>query len=64
MAAIKIKLVERERCKLVISFRRRSNAIITINVNGIQVEGMDNVRGVMFNHFENHFQLCLLALGG
>lgn len=38
------------------SSRRQLNAIITINVNGSQVEGVDNVKSVVFNHFESNFK--------
>jgi len=43
------------------SSKRRSNAIIKINVNGLQVEGVNNVRSAVFNHFETHFQLSVCA---
>ena len=36
------------------SSKRRSNVIIKSNVNGLQVEGVNNVRSEMFNHFETH----------
>lgn len=36
-----------------ISSRLRSNAIISIYVNGLQVDG---VRGLVYNHFTTHFQ--------
>lgn len=59
MAAIKIKpLKERRKFNFfhgIISSKRRSNAIIMINVNGIQVEGADNVTFVVFNHFLEPF---------
>jgi len=32
------------------------NAIISINVNDTQVEGVDNVIGAVFNHFESPFK--------
>lgn len=31
-------------------------AIIKINVNGLQVEGVNNVTSAVYNHFETHFQ--------
>ena len=36
------------------STKCRSNAII--NVNGSMVEGVDNIRAAVFNHFESHFR--------
>lgn len=39
------------------SSRKRSNAIISIYVNGSQVEGVDVVRSSGFQHFHNHFKL-------
>lgn len=38
------------------SSKGRSNAIIKININDLQVEGVNNVRNALFNHFETHFQ--------
>ena len=38
------------------SSRRHSNAIISLSINGSQVEGVDGVRGVVFNHFATHFK--------
>jgi len=40
----------------IISSRRQSDAIISLFVNGMQVEGVDGVRGEVFNHFATHFQ--------
>jgi len=31
------------------------NAIISMKVNGVQVEGVEGVKCVVFNHFCNHF---------
>jgi len=35
--------------------RRRRNNIHMVNVNGVNVEGVLNVRQAAFNHFSNHF---------
>jgi hypothetical protein len=32
------------------------NVIININGNGVMVEGVDNIRGGVFNHSESHFR--------
>jgi len=37
--------------------KSRSNATITINVNGFMVERVDNIHIAVFNNFESHFQL-------
>lgn len=39
------------------SSRRQSNAIITVDVNSVRVEGVENVHRVVFNHFQSHFQV-------
>lgn len=36
--------------------RRRRNAIPFILVNGVLVEGVDNVRQAVYTHFQSHFQ--------
>ena len=41
--------------------RRRSNALISIRVNGAQVEGVDGVCGAIFDHFQNHFKLVVVS---
>jgi len=38
------------------SSRKRSNSIISINVNGVQVEGVNDIREAVFLHFQNHFK--------
>lgn len=38
------------------SLRRRSNALISINVNGVRVEDVNGVYGAVFQHFQMHFQ--------
>jgi len=40
----------------VMSARRRWNNIHMVNVNGVNVEGVHNVRNAVFNHFSNHFR--------
>ena len=40
----------------IMSTRKRRNATPFFLVNGVLVEGVDNVRGVVFSHFSNHFQ--------
>lgn len=46
------------------SSRRMLNAIISISVSGVQVEGVNGVRSVVFDHFHNHFQpIALDRLG-
>lgn len=37
------------------SSRRRSNVVISINVNDVQVEGVNDVRDAVFHHFQQHF---------
>ena len=41
----------------IMSARRRSNARLSIPVDGVQIEGVEGVRGAVFNHFKNHFKL-------
>lgn len=38
------------------SNRHRGNVISSIQVNGVQVEGVSNVRKVVFSHFAYHFK--------
>jgi len=40
----------------VMSSRRRSNTIISILVNGAHIEGVEGVKSVVFDHFNNHFK--------
>jgi hypothetical protein len=41
------------------SSRRRHNAINMVHVGGINVEGVQNIRAAVYNHFSTHFQpLC------
>ena len=40
----------------IMSTRKRRNAIPFFLVNGVVVEGVDNVRGAVFSHFSTHFQ--------
>jgi len=39
----------------IMSSRRRSNVVISIHVNGVQVEGV-GVCNAIFQHFQTHFQ--------
>lgn len=41
----------------VTSTRRRQNAIQMVFVNGMNVEGVQNVRAAVFNHFSSHFKV-------
>lgn len=41
----------------VIFSRRRSNVIISLDVSGSQVEGVEVMRSVVFQHFRNHFKM-------
>jgi len=36
--------------------RRRGNAVSSVVVNGVSVEGVDNVRNAVFSHFSSHFK--------
>jgi len=40
----------------VMSSRRRCNAIQLPNVNDVQIEGVHNIRGAVWNHFYSHFK--------
>jgi len=40
----------------IMSARRRENALLFINVDGVQVKGVEGVRAAVFNHFRNHFK--------
>jgi hypothetical protein len=39
-----------------VSSRRRVNSIISLSVNGTQIEGMSDIRSAAFNHFAAHFK--------
>jgi hypothetical protein len=41
------------------SARKRANTIISIKVDGVQVEGVAGVRGGVFDHFQNHFKFIV-----
>lgn len=41
----------------VISSRRRGNSIPSILVEGVQVEGVGNMRSAIFSHFATHFEV-------
>jgi len=40
----------------VMSSRRRLNVIISINVNGVQIEDMEGARNAVFQHLQSHFK--------
>jgi len=42
----------------IMSGRRRRNALQFIMVDGVLVEGVDNVRSAVYSHFSAHFQHC------
>jgi len=39
------------------SNRRRSNAINVVNVDGVYIEGVQDIRAAVFNHFSNHYKI-------
>ena len=43
----------------IMSATRRVNDIISIKVDRVQVEGVLGVRGVIFDHFQNHFKFVM-----
>jgi exonuclease III len=40
----------------ILAARRRTNALLFIDVDGVRVEGVANVRGAVFNHFRHHYK--------
>lgn len=40
------------------SSRQRGNAVSCFLVNGIVIEGVENVRRVVFSYFSYHFKSC------
>jgi len=40
----------------IMATRRRSNALLSIQVDGVQVEGVEGVYDAFFHHFKNHFK--------
>jgi len=48
----------------IMSSRRRSNAIRLLQVNDIQIEGVQNVHRAIYNHFSSHFQNTAVARPG
>ncbi|GAU37371.1 hypothetical protein TSUD_277450 [Trifolium subterraneum] len=40
----------------IMSSRKRSNSIAFLNVDGVSVEGVVEVRQIVYQHFRNHFQ--------
>lgn len=39
----------------VMSYRKRSNSIISLSADGVQIEGLDAVRQMVFQHFHRWF---------
>jgi len=39
------------------SNRRRSNAINVVNVDGVYIDGVQDIRAAVFNHFSNHYKI-------
>lgn len=46
------------------SSQRRLNAIISNNVNGVHIEGVEGVRNTIFQHFQSHFIEVMLSRSG
>lgn len=44
----------------ILAARRLGNFIVKIDVNGSEVEGVESIRGVVFNHFKNHFRSVMV----
>jgi len=40
----------------ILAARRRANALLFIDVDGVQVKGVANVRGAVFNHFRHQYK--------
>jgi hypothetical protein len=40
----------------IMSSRRRHNAIQLLQVDGVQLDGVHNIRGVVYNYFSSHFR--------
>ena len=40
----------------IMSSRRRTNSIFSLSANGTIVEGVEGIRGLVFNHFSSHFK--------
>jgi ribosome recycling factor len=41
----------------VMSNRRRRNTVNLVNVNGINIEGVQNIRTAVYDHFSSHFKV-------
>jgi len=41
----------------IMSNRCRQNAINLVSVNGVNVEGVQNIRAAVYNHFSSHFKV-------
>jgi len=46
------------------STRRRRNAIQMIQVNGVQVQGVLNIRETVFSHLSSHFKVTQVERPG
>lgn len=44
----------------ILAARRRGNSIVKLDDNGSEVQGVENIRGVVFNHFKNHFRSVMV----
>ena len=42
----------------IMSSRKRSNSIISLTADGVQIEGVDQVRQTVFQHLRDHFLRC------
>jgi len=40
----------------IMSSRRRSNALVSLTVDGVSIEGVSEVRHTVYQHFKNHFK--------
>jgi len=40
----------------IMASRRRANSIFSLSVDGTTVEGVEGIRGLVFNHFSSHFR--------
>jgi len=45
-----------KKCHGYMSTRRRHNAISVVSVNGVNIEGVQNIREAVFNHFSSHYK--------
>lgn len=40
----------------IMSSRKRLNSVISLSIDGVQIEGVDAARQTVFQHFQDHFQ--------